>query len=222
MRRPYPTLVTAAGQHCPVRARRACDGAAETGRDDVDSGEACLPTVQGTADVADHPLRRRLRHLGARFARRHPSVTRRRRPPAGTPGAAALTGQNPGGPHERRVRLPRLPHPVETQERIEQVVRLHLHRRPAYPVGESEDSCPDTQDIAVGSRAPPDQAWSDHARMGQLLQTRSGEIDLQQTGHLHLVETRPHAAGPPPLELGPTPPPPNHPHRAVADRSGRD
>ena len=34
-------------------------------------------------------------------------------------------------PHRRRVRLPRLPHPVETQSRNEQVVRLHLHRRPA-------------------------------------------------------------------------------------------
>src|SRR5215210_1433536 len=47
-------------------------------------------------------------------------------------------------------------------------------------------------------------------------------MDLQQTGHVHLVATCPHAAGPPPLELGPSPPPPDHPHRAVADRSGRD
>jgi len=30
------------------------------GRDDVDSGKARLPALQGTADVAAHPLRRRL------------------------------------------------------------------------------------------------------------------------------------------------------------------
>ncbi len=140
------------GQHRPVRARRARDGAVEARRADVHLGQTRLPTLQGSADVADHPLRRRLRDLGAWFARGHRSATRRRRPRLGTTGVAAVTSQDPGGPHERRVRLPRLPHPVETQERHEQVVRLHLHRRPARPVGEGEDPCPDTQDIAVGSR----------------------------------------------------------------------
>ena len=72
------------------------------------------------------------------------------RPRSGANGAAAVTSQDPGGPHGRRVRLPRLPHPVETQERHEQVVRLHLHRRPASPGAEGEDPCPDTQDIAAG------------------------------------------------------------------------
>jgi hypothetical protein len=109
----------------------------------------------------------------------------------------------------------------KTPERVEQVVRLHLHRRPSGSVGEGEDPCPDTQDIAVGSCVSADQAWSDHARMGQLLQTRRGEIHLQQIGHLHLVEACPHAAGPPRLELGAAPPPPHHPRGAVVDRSGR-
>jgi hypothetical protein len=86
---------------------------------------------------------------------------------------------------------PRLSHPSETPERVEQVVRLHLHRRPSGPVGEGEDPCPDTQDIAVGACVSADQAWSDPARMGQLLQTRRGEIHLQQIGHLHLVEACP-------------------------------
>ena len=45
---------------------------------------------------------------------------------------------------------------------------------------------------------------------------------LQQTGRLHMLETRPHAAGTPRLELGTAPPPPDRPHRAVADRGGRD
>jgi Reverse transcriptase (RNA-dependent DNA polymerase) len=88
--------------------------------------------------------------------------------------------------------------------------------------GEGQDPCPDPQDIAAGHRACADPAGSDHARMGQLLQTRGGQSDLQQIGQLHLVETCPHAAGPAPLELGTAPPPPDHPHRAVADRGGRD
>jgi hypothetical protein len=106
---------------------------------------------------------------------------------------------------------PRLSHPSETPERVEQVVRLHLHRRPSGPVGEGEDPCPDTQDIAVGACVSADQAWSDPARMGQLLQTRRGEIHLQQIGHLHLVEACPHAAGPPRLELWAAQPPSHHP-----------
>jgi hypothetical protein len=78
-------------------------------------------------------------------------------------------------------------------------------------VGEGEDPCPDTQDIAVGACVSADQAWSDPARMGQLLQTRRGEIHLQQIGHLHLVEACPHAADPPRLELWAAQPPSHHP-----------
>ena len=63
-------------------------------------------------------------------------------------------------------RLPRLPHPVETQEGDEQLVRLHLHRRPAHPVAEGKDPCPDEQEIAVGSQVRADPAQSDHARLG--------------------------------------------------------
>ena len=130
-------------------------------------------------------------------------------------------GQDPGGPHGRRVQLPRLPHPVETQEGHEQVVRLHLHRRPAGPDGEGEDPCPDTQDIAVGPHVVADSVGSDHARLGQLFQTRRGQAHLRQVGRLHVLETRPHAAGTPRLELGSTPPSPDRRHWAVADRSGR-
>jgi hypothetical protein len=70
-------------------------------------------------------------------------------------------------------------------------------------------------------RAGADQARSDHARMGQLLQTCRGEVDLQQVGCLRLVATGPYAAGPPRLELGSAPPPSGHARRAVADRGGR-
>ena len=89
---------------------------------------------------------------GERARRRSPA--RRRRHCARTAGSSTLRGQDPGGAHERRVRLPRLPHPVETQEGHEQVARLHLHRRPAGPVGEGQDPCPDPQDVAAGSQRP--------------------------------------------------------------------
>ena len=52
-------------------------------------------------------------------------------PGAGTLGLRLSPSQDPGGAHERRVRLPGVPHPVAPQARNEQVVRLHLHRRPA-------------------------------------------------------------------------------------------
>src|SRR5215472_5770269 len=194
----------------------------EARRADVDNGQAPLPAIQGSADMADYPLRRRLRDLGERHALAHRSAARRRRSRAGTAWAATVTSQDPGSPHERRVRLSWLPHPVETQERLGQVVRLHLHRRPAGPGAEGEDSCPDTQDIAAGPRARADQARPDHARVGELLQVRRGQVDLQQAGRLHLVEAGPHAAGPPQLELGTAPPPPDRCRRTVADRGGRD
>jgi RNA-directed DNA polymerase len=41
----------------------------------------------------------------------------------------------------------------ETQARHEQVVGLHLHRRPAHPVAEGQDPCPDPQDIAAATQA---------------------------------------------------------------------
>ena len=53
---------------------------------DVDSGEARLPALQGTADVADHRYADDFVDLGARFARGHRSVTRRRRHHAGATG----------------------------------------------------------------------------------------------------------------------------------------
>jgi RNA-directed DNA polymerase len=73
-----------------------------------------------------------------------------------------------------------LPHPVETQRRNRQVARLHLHRRPAPPVAEGEDPCPDGQDIAAGSCRRADQTHPDHARLGQLLQARGRQACLQQ------------------------------------------
>ncbi|HEY3651915.1 MAG TPA: hypothetical protein VGL33_28370, partial [Streptosporangiaceae bacterium] len=50
--------------------------------------------------------------------------------------------------------------------RDEQVARLHLHRRPAHPVAEGQDPCPDEQDVAAGPQVCADPAQSDHARLG--------------------------------------------------------
>ena len=193
----------------------------EARRADVDERETHLPAIQGTADVANRPLCGRFCDLGSRDAGGYRSAARRCRCGTGASRAAAFTSQDPGGPHERRVQFSWLPHPVETQERLGQVVRVHLHRRPARPDAEGEDPCPDAQDITAGPRIRADQARSDHARMGQLFQACRGQMDIQQTGHLHLVEARPHAAGTAPLELGPAPPPPDRRHGAVGDRGGQ-
>jgi RNA-directed DNA polymerase len=88
---------------------------------------------------------------------------------------------------------------------VEQVVRLHLHRRPTGPVVEGEDPCPDTQDIASASGVCANPLGDAHAWVGQLLQTCCGEVDLQQAGRFHLVEADPDAADTPPLELGSAP-----------------
>jgi RNA-directed DNA polymerase len=45
-------------------------------------------------------------------------------------------------------------------------VRLHLHRRPAHPVPEGQDSCPDEQVVAAAAPGRADPAQPDHARMG--------------------------------------------------------
>ena len=61
--------------------------------------------------------------------------------------------------------LPGVPHPVAPQARREQVECLHLHRRPAYPVGEGQDPCPHAQDIAAATPGGAGPAQPDHARL---------------------------------------------------------
>ena len=52
----------------------------------------------------------------------------------------------------------------ETQEEDRQVAGLHLHRRPAHPVAECQDPCPDEQDVAAGPQVGADPAQPEHAR----------------------------------------------------------
>ena len=88
---------------------------------------------QGPADLADRPLRRRLRRARARHrddveALREDVAARAR-----AAGSAAVTGQDPDRAHERGVRLPRLPHPVETQDEA----RTSGTSTPSSPTGPS-------------------------------------------------------------------------------------
>src|SRR5439155_24697324 len=119
------------------------------------------------------------RGLGPRRQRPRAGDTRGRRPSAGTDGIAAVSSQNLGGAHERRVRLPGVPHPMAPQARHEQVVRLHLHRPAADPVAESKGPGAEPQDITTGPEIRADQAQPGHARVGQLLPARRSETHLQ-------------------------------------------
>ena len=64
MRRPYPTPLPACGQHRPVGARRAPDGAVEARQGDEYTGPTRGAQKERTAELAGRALRGRLR--GAR------------------------------------------------------------------------------------------------------------------------------------------------------------
>ena len=129
--------------------------------------------VKGPAELADRPLRGRFRRARAR----HPATTSKPcaktiasvLAPLGLRLSAAKTqvvhmsdGFDFLGFHIQWSR----------KTRNEQVARLHLHRRPADPVAEGEDPCPDAQDVAAEPQGRADPAQPDHARLGQLLPAR--------------------------------------------------
>ena len=110
---------------------------------------------EGPAELAPRPLRGRLRRARPTGPTTTSPDLREEIAQVLAPlGLRLLQGQDPDRAHERGVRLPRLPHPVETQEGHQQVVRLHLHRRPAVPVGEGQDPCPDPQDVTAATSGP--------------------------------------------------------------------
>ncbi len=111
-----------------ARARRARAQAVDARRDHEHSPTTRSASRQGPAELANRPLRRRLRYPRARQPGRRRSPARRHRRCAGPTGVAAFTSQDPDHAHERGVRLPRVPHPVAPQARYDQVVRLYLHR----------------------------------------------------------------------------------------------
>ena len=77
-----------------------------------------------------------------------------------------------------------VPHPVETQARYRQVVRLRVHRRSAHPVAEGQDSCPDQQVVAAATQGRVGPAQPDHARLVQLLQICRRQERYAIPGHL--------------------------------------
>jgi RNA-directed DNA polymerase len=94
-----------------------------------------------------------------------------------------------------------VPHPVAPQARNEPVVHLHLHRRPAHPVVEGQDPCPDEQDIAAGPQDRADQNQPDHARVGQLPQARRLQEHPWLPRKLRVPQGDPLVDGATPLEV---------------------
>ena len=91
------------------------------------------------------------------------------------------------------------------------VARLHLHRRPADPVGEDEDPCPDPQDIATRPGVRADRLEHGHARVGQPLQARDREEHVRDAGQLRLAASDPDASSTAPLEMEGRPSTVHHP-----------
>ncbi|HEY2263598.1 MAG TPA: recombinase family protein [Streptosporangiaceae bacterium] len=172
-------LVPADLQHRHDRARRARNGTVEGRRDDGHRLQAPGQAHARAAELADHPLRGRLRRACQRQRAGRARAARGDRGRARHDGATALRSQDPRAAHERGVRLPRLPHPVEAQERHQQAPCLHLHRPAPDPVAEGKDPCPDPQDITAGPGIRADPAQPGHARLGELLPARRRQEDLQ-------------------------------------------
>ena len=128
-------------------------------------------------------------------------------------GSSAVASQDLGAALPRRVRLPRVPHPVETQSGNEQVVRLHLHRRPARPGVEGQVACPDPQDVPGRPGGDADPAEPDPARLVDLLPACRRHAHVQTSAPVPVVADRALAArpgtaggGPPSAGISPTTP----------------
>ena len=182
----FNIAMTALDEHVMGHGRR---------RDDVDRRQAHGPAQARPAELADCPLCGRFCRAGQRHRAGRAGTARGHRRRARHDGAAALRVQDPRGAHKRGVQLPRVPHPVAPEEGHQQALRLHLHRRPAHPVAEGEDTRADPQDITARPGMGADQAEPGHARLGQLLPARGRQERLRHAGQLRLVAGYPHAEG---------------------------
>ena len=213
--------VPAAGQHRAVGARRAPAAGWKPGgrcRPESPPGQA----EEGPAELAPGPLRGRLRGAHRRDPRRrHRGCAKRSLRCSLRWGCGCHQAKTRIVHMSRGVRLPRLPHPVATQEGHQQVARLHLHRRPAIPVGEGQDPCPDPQDVTARPQGTADPDQPDHAWLDQLLQARRRATHLQQAPAPRLVADRADDANPAPLEVEGRPPLAHRPHRPVASHQRR-
>ncbi len=89
-------------------------------------------------ELPARPLRRRLRRPGDRREGTRPGLARAGRGGPGPDGATTVAGEDPRGPHRRRLRLPRLHHPTDAKTRKPQALRLH----PALDQGDRLDQGP--------------------------------------------------------------------------------
>ena len=97
--------LTAAGQHRPVRARRALRRA--SGKRSARTGHAPSIAAPAAPVMTARPLRGRLRGHGRRHPRRRRSAAGRGGSGARPDGLAPVGGEDEGLPHRRGVRLPR-------------------------------------------------------------------------------------------------------------------
>ena len=171
--------------------------------------------------MADREVRRRFRRALRRHPRPRRSPARRDQRRVGDHGTGLLGGQDQGGAHVRGIRFPGLPHPVETQTRNEHLARLHLHRRPADPVAEGENTCPDEQDVTAVPGVRADQTGSHHARMVHLLPARRQQAHLLGPGHVRVASGGPVADGAASLEVEGVPPTIHRPRAAGGDHCRR-
>jgi group II intron reverse transcriptase/maturase len=99
----------------------------------------------------------------------------------GPDGAAAVTGEDPRGPHRRRLRLPRLQHPTDAETREPEAVRLHPSLGQGDRLDQGTDPDHDLQTHpAPRPRLPHGIPGSGAAWLGELLPTRCLQSHLQR------------------------------------------
>src|SRR5829696_1120540 len=185
MRRPYPTPLPAAGQHRLVHLGWPLYPALAD--DDGYRAAATETTPPRPGELPTRPLRRRLCRPRHRRAGSRPGVTRRGRDGPSPDGSAAVTGEDPSGPHRRRLRFPRLQHPRDAETWKPEALRLH----PALGQGDRLDqgtgSDPDLQTHpAPRPRLLDGVPGSGAAWLGELLPPRCLQSRLQRGRLLHL------------------------------------
>src|SRR5262249_18671979 len=102
----------------------------------------------------------------------------------------------------RGLRLPRLAHPTPTEARHRELLRLHLPLATIARRDPRQGADADPADVATEPPAPAAPRQRGPGRLGQLLQARSEQTQLQHARPLRLAKgDRLAATTPPPPEL---------------------
>jgi retron-type reverse transcriptase len=182
-------LSPAASQYRPIHPGRSFRRAVES--DDGHGQPAGSTPLSRRGDLPSDPLRRRFRRRGQGRAAPRRAAARGGGRRLGPSGAAVVTGQDPGGPHRRRVRLPRLPHPPDAETRNNQVVRLHqaVEEGDRFDQGQGTDHDLQIQPAHAAGR-PAAIPRPDAARVGELLPTRRVQSHFQRDRLLDMDQLR--------------------------------